>query len=154
MRKSFNITGSCNPHWHYMVDTEKRFDSVKKLIDHGEYFTINRARQYGKTTMLQTIQRRLSEQYLIIKISFDQIALSDSNARSYDTAEVVSSIKVGMSLTCDVNQDGNVDISDIVAVINTIADDKKYRATAEVNGDNSIDISDVVAIINYIAGKK
>ena len=71
MRKSFNITGSCNPHWHYMVDTEKRFDSVKKLIDHGEYFTINRARQYGKTTMLQTIRRRLSEQYLIIKISFE-----------------------------------------------------------------------------------
>ncbi|MBP5449323.1 MAG: hypothetical protein J6Y01_04320 [Spirochaetales bacterium] len=88
----------------------------------------------------------------IYPLTLRQIALSDSNARSYDTAEVVSSIKVGMSLTCDVNQDGNVDISDIVAVINTIAGDKKFRATADVNGDDSIDISDVVAIINYMAG--
>ena len=88
----------------------------------------------------------------IYPLTLRQIALSDSNARSYDTAEVVSSIKVGMSLTCDVNQDGNVDISDIVAVINTMAGDNQFRATADANGDNSIDISDVVAIINYIAG--
>lgn len=73
MRKRFNITGSCNPDRHYMVDTEKRFKAVESLIDFGEYFTINRARQYGKTTMLQTIRRRLSDKYLIIKTSFEGI---------------------------------------------------------------------------------
>ena len=56
-----------------MVDTEKRFNAVENLIDMGEYFTINRARQYGKTTMLQTIRRRLSDKYLIIKTSFEGI---------------------------------------------------------------------------------
>lgn len=71
MRKEFNVTGSCNPQWHYMVDTEKQFKAVESLIDKGRYFTINRARQYGKTTMLQTIRRRLSDQYLIIKTSFE-----------------------------------------------------------------------------------
>ena len=71
MRKEFNITGSCNPQWHYMVDTEKRFEAVENLIDRGKYFTINRARQYGKTTMLQTIRRRLSDKYLVIKTSFE-----------------------------------------------------------------------------------
>ena len=71
MRKVFNTTGSCNPARHYMVDTEKRFKAVERLIDTGSYFTINRARQYGKTTMLQTIRRRLSDQYLIIKTSFE-----------------------------------------------------------------------------------
>ena len=85
-------------------------------------------------------------------LTLRQSALSDSNARSYDTAEVVCSIQVGTTLTCDVNQDGNVDISDIVAVINTMAGDNQFRATADVNGDDSIDISDVVAIINYMAG--
>ena len=54
-----------------MVDTEKRFKAIEKLIDNGEYFTINRARQYGKTTMLFTIRRRLSDKYLIIKTSFE-----------------------------------------------------------------------------------
>ena len=73
MRKEFNVTGSCNPQRHYMVDTEKRFKAVENLIDRGNYFTINRARQYGKTTMLQTIRRRLSDKYLVIKTSFEGI---------------------------------------------------------------------------------
>ena len=51
----------------------------------------------------------------------------------------------------DVNKDGNVDISDIVAVINTIAGDTTYENTADVNGDTAVDISDIVAIINIIA---
>lgn len=54
----------------------------------------------------------------------------------------------------DVNEDLAVDISDIVAVINTIADPEgsAYRY-ADVNGDSNIDISDIVKIINIIAEK-
>lgn len=33
-----------------MVDSAERFAAVEKMIDMGDYFTINRARQYGKTT--------------------------------------------------------------------------------------------------------
>ena len=80
MRKRFNITGSCNPERHYMVDTEKRFKAVEGLIDGGAYFTINRARQFGKTTMLQMIRRRLSDKYLIIKTSFE--GLGDESFKS------------------------------------------------------------------------
>ena len=50
----------------------------------------------------------------------------------------------------DVNNDGKVDISDIVATINHIAGTASYTR-ADVNGDNSVDISDIVAIINIIA---
>ena len=71
MRKRFNVTGSCNPERHYMVETEKRFKAVEELIDNGEYFTINRARQYGKTTMLNQIWRRLSDKYLVVPLSFE-----------------------------------------------------------------------------------
>lgn len=56
-----------------MVSTEKRFKAVQALIDAGEYFTINRARQYGKTTMLDMIWRRLKDQYLIIDCSFEGV---------------------------------------------------------------------------------
>ena len=76
MRKKFNITGSCNPERHYMVDSKKRFKAVEDLIDAGEYFTINRARQYGKTTTLYMIWRRLSDRYLVIPLSFE--GLGDS----------------------------------------------------------------------------
>ena len=73
MKKRFNVTGSCNPDRHYMVSTEKRFEAVKALIDAGEYFTINRARQYGKTTMLNTIWRKLPDKYVIIDTSFEGV---------------------------------------------------------------------------------
>ncbi len=53
----------------------------------------------------------------------------------------------------DVNLDGKVDISDIVAIINTIAGDTTYVNTADVNEDTNIDISDIVAVINIIAGQ-
>ena len=77
MRKRFNSTGSCNPDKHYMVSTGKRFKSIVELIDMGEYFTINRARQYGKTTMLDWIWRNLSDRYLVIPLSFEAL---DSSA--------------------------------------------------------------------------
>lgn len=56
-----------------MVDTESRFKAVERLIDSGAYFTINRARQYGKTTMLNMIWRKLSNNYLIIDSSFEGV---------------------------------------------------------------------------------
>jgi len=60
------------------------------------------------------------------------------------------------SIQGDVNHDGSVDISDIVAVINTIAGESTYVSSADVNKDENTDISDIVAIINIIAngGKK
>ncbi len=76
MKREFNITGSCNPEWHYMVDTAKRFASVENLIEKGKYFTINRARQYGKTTTLDMIWRRMSDRYLVAPLSFE--GLGDS----------------------------------------------------------------------------
>ena len=50
----------------------------------------------------------------------------------------------------DVNEDGNVDISDIVAIVNQIAGTATYRY-ANVNEDDNVDISDIVAVINIIA---
>jgi hypothetical protein len=52
----------------------------------------------------------------------------------------------------DVNEDGSVDISDIVAIINQIAGTAKYT-NSDVNGDNNVDISDIVAVINIIANQ-
>ena len=69
--KRFNVTGICVPAKHYMVDISGKIAQIKKLIDDECYFTINRARQYGKTTTLYEIRRRLSNEYLIIKISFE-----------------------------------------------------------------------------------
>lgn len=73
MKREFNITGSCNPALHYMVDNSSRFAAVVEMIDRGRYFTINRARQFGKTTTLMMIWRRMSERYLVIPLSFEGV---------------------------------------------------------------------------------
>ena len=54
----------------------------------------------------------------------------------------------------DVNGDGTVDISDVVALVNIILNGSSdYQAEADVNNDEGIDISDVVALVNIILGQ-
>lgn len=69
--KEFNVTGTCIPDEHYMVDTSKKIDQIIQLIEKNKYFTINRARQYGKTTTLDTLNRKLENHYYIIWMSFE-----------------------------------------------------------------------------------
>ena len=71
MTKEFNTTGSCNPAMHYMVDTSKKLAQIEELIDRGKYFTINRARQFGKTTTMNALLRLFADEYIAIKISFE-----------------------------------------------------------------------------------
>lgn len=49
MVRTFNVTGTCYPDEHYMVDLESRLIQIKALVDSGKYFVINKGRQYGKT---------------------------------------------------------------------------------------------------------
>ncbi|ETR72565.1 MAG: hypothetical protein OMM_01616 [Candidatus Magnetoglobus multicellularis str. Araruama] len=71
--KEFNYTGTCIPNMHYMVDTNQKLKSIIKLINNQKYFTINRPRQYGKTTMIFLLKQKLKEDYIIIKTSFEGI---------------------------------------------------------------------------------
>ena len=70
--KEFHVTGTCNPRMHYMVDVNGRIEQITRdYIEKGKYFTINRARQYGKTTTMFLLRKRLQEKYLVIFISFE-----------------------------------------------------------------------------------
>lgn len=71
--KKFNTAGLCVPQKHYMVDTSKKLDEMISLIEDEEYFTINRSRQYGKTTTMYMLKDRLRKQYEVITISFEGV---------------------------------------------------------------------------------
>ena len=98
MTKEFNITGSCNPERHYMVDSAKRFDAVEKMVERGDYFTINRARQYGKTTTLHLIWRRMSDRYVIIDTSFEGVGDSSFENENSFAKLFVSLMKEALSV--------------------------------------------------------
>lgn len=70
MTKVFNTTGNCMPSEHYMVDLGNRLLKIKELVDTGKYFTINRARQYGKTTTMKALWRYLQSEYYVIFMDF------------------------------------------------------------------------------------
>ena len=72
MRKRFNVTGTCIPEKHYMVKSKAK---IQEIIDYyikdGKYFTIHRARQYGKTTLLYMLEKELKGDYIVIRLSFE-----------------------------------------------------------------------------------
>ncbi|MBE6842647.1 MAG: hypothetical protein E7510_07445 [Ruminococcus sp.] len=70
MSKVFNVTGNCDPNQHYMVDLTSRLDAIKKMVDKGQYITINRGRQYGKTTTLIALEQYISDEYYVLNMDF------------------------------------------------------------------------------------
>ena len=74
MIKNFNVTGTCIPGKHYMVDTSAKINSALKAIEEGKYLTINYPRQFGKTTTLLLLERELEKRgYLPLSISLEGI---------------------------------------------------------------------------------
>lgn len=71
--KEFNVTGTCIPGENYMVDISGKLEQIEALIVKGKYFTINRARQYGKTTTLALLFQRLRDRYLVLRMSFEGV---------------------------------------------------------------------------------
>lgn len=72
MAKKFYTAGVCIPEQNYMVDVSGRVDTIiADYIDEGKYFTVNRARQYGKSTMLYLLEQRLNERYRVVRLSFE-----------------------------------------------------------------------------------
>ena len=77
MGRFFNVNGDCKPGQHYMVDIHPKLDEIKEMVDRGDYFTINRARQYGKTTTLRALGRFLEKEYLVISLDFQMLSHAD-----------------------------------------------------------------------------
>ena len=70
--KKFKTTGLCNPAKDYMVDITERLKKIKVMVDNGDYFSINRARQFGKTTTLSALERFLQNEYCVVRLDFQR----------------------------------------------------------------------------------
>ncbi len=87
MNKTFNITADCKPNLHYMVDIHSRLEQIKGYVDRGEYLSVNRARQYGKTTMLRALDEYLKSTYYVISMDF-QMQMGAAKFRSENAFSV------------------------------------------------------------------
>ena len=76
MGKKFNISGTCLPERHYMVDLNSRLKRIGSMVENGEYFVVNRAWQYGKTTTLWALRSYPESKYAVILMSFQRMSQS------------------------------------------------------------------------------
>ena len=76
-----------------MVNIESRLAEIKEMVDRGDYFTINRARQYGKTTTLKALRRYLGEDYVVVSLDFQRLSHQDFATESCFVKALVREIK-------------------------------------------------------------
>lgn len=74
MARYFNVTGACYPDEHYMVKLDKRLQVIRTMVEQGKYITMNRARQYGKTTTLWALRAYLQKEYTVILMDFQRMS--------------------------------------------------------------------------------
>ena len=54
-----------------MVDISNKLEKIIALIDDDQYFMINKAIQYGKTTTLTQVYQKLKDKYLVLETNFE-----------------------------------------------------------------------------------
>ena len=110
------------------------------------YEKVNKAGANGPFRGLFFTLDKETEVYLGFQADFSKV--STNNIRCQAIKLLSYSMMKG-----DVNEDGKVDINDVVAIINVMAGTANW-ANANVNEDaeGSVDINDVVAVINIMAG--
>ncbi|MCQ2234488.1 MAG: AAA-like domain-containing protein [Paludibacteraceae bacterium] len=91
--KEFNTAGTCRPNVHYMVDITERLEIIRKMIAKGEYFCINRGRQYGKTTTLAALADYLKNDYCVFNISFEGLGNNSFSSVENTCAEFLKILK-------------------------------------------------------------
>lgn len=89
--REFNTFGPVDPALHYHVNRVAVKASIHQKIEKGRYFTLNAARQAGKTTLFREVIAELeaSGEYVGILLSFEALR-SYSSVRFYERlAEVI-----------------------------------------------------------------
>ena len=72
--REFNTFGPVYPQIHYYLDRQEVKAEINQKIGQGRYFTLNAARQMGKTTILKEITAELTAggEYFAIYIDFEE----------------------------------------------------------------------------------
>lgn len=127
MSRFFNVTGRCRPQMHYMVDLKSRIASVRKMVDDGEYFTINRARQFGKTTLLNILADDLRRDYVVVNLDFQTMGMesfrNESAFVAAFAAEMLDTVDVFPGVVeekLEAFAEGNARISSLQALFRVI----------------------------------
>ena len=162
MHGETNVTGSASD---YFIINHDDFSDVIKSKKHA--ITLVNDGQHGTVTV---VAKAMSGESVTITVTpdngymLDTIEVKDANGNEVslnDMSFTMPDSNVTITVTWklagvkgDVNGNGTVDISDVVALVNIILNSSSdHQAEADLNNDGDIDISDVVALVNIILGQ-
>ena len=165
MHGETNVTGNASD--YFIITHDNNHDVIESK--HCYSITLVNDEQHGTVTVSAsakcgesvTITVTPDNGYMLDTIEVkdangDEVEL-DEDDMSFTMPDSDVTIRVTWKLAGvkgDVNRDGTVDISDVVALVNIILNGSSdYQAEADVNNDEGIDISDVVALVNLILGQ-
>jgi len=98
--KHFNVTGLCLPGRDYMCDISGKVSQVAAMVERGNYFTINRARQYGKTTVIRQLEKVLLKKgYQVARISFEGIGDTPFETEEKFCQNIIDQISRAIDIT-------------------------------------------------------
>lgn len=102
-----------------MVDLSERVENIRGMIAKGDYFCINRGRQYGKTTTLEALCDGLADEYLVLSMSFEGLGDSEMSSGDAVARTFVQILKFQMDFA-------GAPSEDIYSLIRTDAGRKDY----------------------------
>ncbi|MCQ2258431.1 MAG: AAA family ATPase, partial [Bacteroidaceae bacterium] len=145
--KRFNTAGTCRPNEHYMVDITERLEIIRKMVAKGDYFCINRGRQYGKTTTLEALSDYLRNDYSVFSISFE--GLDDETFAKASTVSVEFLNLLAMESSVN---DASEEVQALLEEATTSAGDKLSTTnfTRIINRLCSISEKPVVVLIDEV----
>ena len=151
--EAFNVAFSALDKRAY-IDEIRIYDGALSLEDIKSLDASSSKRRIAVKRSVQVIEGITETSYTFTDLDKDEYyyrvkAIDPERTSQWSDFVHVEMTTVG--IPGDVNSDGNVDISDVVCVVNTIAGIESWPES-DVDGDEKTTISDVVAIINIIAG--
>lgn len=80
-----------------MVRLDGRLSKIRELIDNGKYFSINRPRQYGKTTLLTALSADLFQDYIVVELDFQMFSHKDFETEDNFVAAFAREMLISLS---------------------------------------------------------
>ena len=160
-----NVTGNASD--YFDINDEGEHVVIESIQNKKYTITLVNEEKHGTVTV---VAKAMSGESVTITVTpdsgymLDTIEVKDANGNEVslkDMSFTMPDSNVTITVTWkyvgvkgDVNRDGNVDISDVVALVNIILNSSSdHQAEADLNNDGDIDISDVVALVNIILGQ-
>jgi hypothetical protein len=123
-----------------MVDISGKIAQIRKMVARGLYFTINRARQYGKTTTLSLLRKELSRDYICLRMSFEGLGDESFENSSVFCRTFMELVQRALRFTALAEDEGYVngwmdssvkDFTSLSAHISKLCKDKKIVVTID-----------------------